>query len=115
MRAVGSGSRAKVLVALVALRVFVAACGSHESGPAMATKAQCEELRAIEARLTIEGAAPAQRTERVAAELSRHQMSLATAGGEESLKRCMSERSAASIDCARRASSLTELARCSRQ
>ena len=115
MRAVGSGSRATRNIVVIGLVFLVAACSLENSGPAMATREDCQELHAVEAKLTVEAGAPADRNLRIAAELARHQKSLAATGGEESLQRCMSDRTSASIDCARQASSLAELGLCSRQ
>ncbi len=80
----------------------------------MATREDCEELRAIEARVTVASAAPAKATAATSAELVRHQENLSAVGGEESIARCMVERTAASVDCARRAKSLDELGICAR-
>lgn len=80
----------------------------------MATREDCEELRTIEARLTVASATPAKPTAATVAELVRHQKNLSAVGGEESIARCTVERSAASVDCARRAKSLNELGICAR-
>jgi hypothetical protein len=80
----------------------------------MATREDCEELRAIEARLAVASAMPARPTAAVAAELARHQKNLSAVGGEESIARCIKERTAASVACSRRAKSLDELEVCAR-
>ena len=81
----------------------------------MATLEDCQELRAIEARLTVAAGAPNEKSARVIAELERHERNLAAVGGEESLERCTSEQPASAIDCARTAKTLVELESCTRK
>lgn len=98
--------------ALLLLVLF--GCSGEADPSAMATREDCAELRAIEARLTIASATPARPTAAMASELARHQKNLSAVGGEESMARCMADRTAASVDCARRAKSLEELGVCAR-
>jgi hypothetical protein len=93
--------------------LLCAACAAND-GPQMATREDCSELRAIEARLTVAAGAPAAKTTEVAAELARHEKNLSAVGGEESTVRCMKEMTAASIECAKEARSLSDLERCRR-
>ena len=112
----GSACRAVIasLALLLLLLSSLSGCSGQDESSAMATREDCEELRAIEARLVVASAMPARPTAAMAAELARHQTNLSAAGGEESLARCMEERTAASVACARRAKNLDELGVCAR-
>jgi hypothetical protein len=90
----------------------LASCSLHDDEPTMASRADCEELRRIEAKLVVAAASPAKAAPRIRAELDRHALNLAGVGGEVALQRCTTERTIASIDCARRATALDELDRC---
>lgn len=90
----------------------LASCSLHDDEPTMASRADCEDLRRIEAKLIVAAASPAKGAPRISAELERHALNLAGVGGEESLQRCTTERTIASVDCARRATALDELDRC---
>lgn len=83
--------------------------------PRTATREECAELRRIEARLTVAAGSPAKKTPEVAAQLSRHEKSLSSLGGDEAIARCMKEVKPALIECSRSARTLPDLDRCRRQ
>lgn len=90
---------------------FMAGCA--DGPPAMATPDDCLELRTIEAHLVVSLGTPEHPSDRVRAELDRHENGLAALGGEADLAECTRTRTAASVACARRATSLAELGTCS--
>jgi hypothetical protein len=100
---------------VLVMMACLAGCAAEEGGPAMATRQDCHELRAIEAKLVLASAEPKQGSSRVNAELARHENSLATVGGDDAIVACTKERTAASVDCARRAKTLVELEDCARR
>lgn len=73
----------RVLSLAGALLLFLSGCSGQVEPPAMATRGDCEELRAIEARLTVASAMPARPTAATAAELLRHQENLSAMGGAD--------------------------------
>src|SRR5687768_15127335 len=87
--------------ALAVLSICLSGCSVFDEAPRMATRADCEDLRTIEAKLMVAAGGPTEKTPAVLAELARHKKNLSSLGGEEWLARCQNERTAASIECAR--------------
>jgi hypothetical protein len=66
----------RTIISMLMLMACLAGCVADDGGPAMASREECMELRAIEAKLAVAAAAPAKMVPDVAAELARHEKSL---------------------------------------